>query len=130
MATPLQTTIRALRAARSGFRWASHSPRASISIGDKDQIERTFTQAEVNEFAKLSGDTNPIHLDENYAKSTKFGKTVVHGVLINGYKRLFLTFSDFLEYSLLLWELGFLASERFSCHKLKLSRFHSLISSL
>lgn len=42
---------------------------------------RTITQDEVNRFADLTGDHNPIHLDEEYAKGTPFGGTIVHGYL-------------------------------------------------
>lgn len=36
----------------------------------------------VNEFAKISGDFNPLHMDEQYAKSTKFERRVCHGMLL------------------------------------------------
>jgi acyl dehydratase len=36
----------------------------------------------VNDFAKISGDFSPIHMDEKYAKSTTFQKRVVHGMLL------------------------------------------------
>ena len=36
----------------------------------------------VDEFAKISGDFNPLHTDEKYAQSTKFGKRLVHGMLL------------------------------------------------
>lgn len=36
----------------------------------------------VENFASLSGDFNPLHMDENYAQSTRFGKRVVHGMLL------------------------------------------------
>lgn len=42
---------------------------------------RTISQSEVAAFADLSGDHNPIHLDEEFAKGTPFGGTIVHGYL-------------------------------------------------
>jgi acyl dehydratase len=40
---------------------------------------RTITQEQVNQFADLTGDHNPIHLDPAYAAGTPFGGTIVHG---------------------------------------------------
>lgn len=42
---------------------------------------RTVTQDEVDRFADLTGDHNPIHLDQEYAARTPFGGTIVHGYL-------------------------------------------------
>ncbi len=42
---------------------------------------RTITQEEVTTYAHLSGDLNPVHLDEEFAKTTPFGGTIVHGYL-------------------------------------------------
>ena len=42
---------------------------------------REITQDEVQRFADLSGDHNPVHLDEEFAKGTPFGGTIVHGYL-------------------------------------------------
>ena len=49
---------------------------------DKIEIIRALTQAEINAFAKLSGDCNPIHLDKEFAAQTRFGRTIVHGVFL------------------------------------------------
>lgn len=40
------------------------------------------SQAEFDEFARLSGDENPIHIDPSFAAQTKFGRTVAHGMFI------------------------------------------------
>ena len=42
---------------------------------------RTITQEEVTTYAHLVGDLNPVHLDEEFAKATPFGGTIVHGYL-------------------------------------------------
>ena len=41
----------------------------------------SFTQREVEQFAQISGDHNPLHLDQEYAAKTMFGKPIIHGVL-------------------------------------------------
>ncbi|MBM4243933.1 MAG: MaoC family dehydratase [Deltaproteobacteria bacterium] len=50
-------------------------------VGDHAAVVRTFTQEEVERFAELSGDRHPAHLDEEYARGTRFGGRVVHGML-------------------------------------------------
>jgi 3-hydroxybutyryl-CoA dehydratase len=52
-----------------------------INIGDKFSITRLVTEQLIREFAELSGDYNPIHLDENFAKTTRFGQRIAHGML-------------------------------------------------
>ena len=53
-----------------------------ITIGEKRTFSIKITESMVNEFAKISGDYNPLHVNEQYAKSTKFGRRVCHGMLL------------------------------------------------
>ena len=45
-------------------------------------IEKVLTQSDFDAFAELSGDDNPIHVDEEFAAKTRFGRTVSHGMLL------------------------------------------------
>ena len=45
-------------------------------------LERSLSQADFDAFARLSGDRNPIHLDAEFAATTRFGRTVSHGMLL------------------------------------------------
>ena len=44
-------------------------------------LEKVLTQADFDAFAELSGDDNPIHVDEEFCARTRFGRTVSHGML-------------------------------------------------
>lgn len=50
-----------------------------LKMGDQYQEPVRFTQERVNIFAEVTGDNNPIHVDEAYAAKTPFGKPIVHG---------------------------------------------------
>lgn len=52
-----------------------------LKIGDKFTRERLVTDELIRAFAEVSGDFNPIHLDEDFAKNTRFGKRIAHGML-------------------------------------------------
>jgi len=49
--------------------------------GDSAEITKTIEQADVDSFADLTGDHNPIHVDEEFAKTTRFGRRIAHGML-------------------------------------------------
>ncbi len=53
----------------------------ALSIGDIASRSKTFTDEDVRGFAQISGDTNPVHLDDGYAAQTRFGRRLVHGML-------------------------------------------------
>ncbi|OIU87280.1 MaoC family dehydratase [Acinetobacter sp. AR2-3] len=50
-------------------------------LGMCAEIAHSFSENDVDLFSKLSGDENPVHLDEEYAKTTTFGRRIVHGAL-------------------------------------------------
>lgn len=52
-----------------------------LIIGDKFTTNRTVTDELIRAFAEVSGDYNPIHLDEEFASKTRFGKRIAHGML-------------------------------------------------
>lgn len=52
-----------------------------IKVGDSFSKSREVTDELVRAFAEVSGDYNPIHLDEEFAQSTRFGRRIAHGML-------------------------------------------------
>ena len=46
---------------------------------------RKITDKDVKQFSLISGDINPIHLDEEYAKKTRFKKRIAHGILVSSH---------------------------------------------
>lgn len=52
--------------------------------GDEASITKTFRDKDVRAYAELTGDDNPIHLDEDYAATTPFERCIVHGKLVEG----------------------------------------------
>lgn len=57
---------------------------ATLTPGSIGKVTRTITDDLVREFAALSGDTQPLHLDEAYAAQTRFGNRIAHGALLVG----------------------------------------------
>jgi acyl dehydratase len=56
----------------------------SLQIGDSHTWRRLITAEDVQAFADLTGDDNPLHLDPAYAATTPFGRPVAHGVFLLG----------------------------------------------
>lgn len=56
----------------------------SLNPGDSYKVGRVLSADDVRTFAELTGDDNPLHVDPDYAKSTRFGKPIAHGVLLLG----------------------------------------------
>lgn len=52
-----------------------------LKVGDRAAVTRRFEDREVRAFAELVGDHNPLHLDDDYARTTPFGRRIAHGML-------------------------------------------------
>jgi len=57
---------------------------SELSVGDRFEFSKTITEENVRNFAAASGDTNPLHLDEEFARRTRFGGRIAHGTLVGG----------------------------------------------
>jgi 3-hydroxybutyryl-CoA dehydratase len=56
----------------------------NLKIGDSATRTKTITDADIRNFAAATGDMNPVHLDDDYATRTRFGKRIAHGMLTGG----------------------------------------------
>ncbi|MBL6695559.1 MAG: MaoC family dehydratase [Luminiphilus sp.] len=56
-----------------------------INVGDSASYSRLVTEREVELFAAVSGDHNPVHLDPEYAATTQFGECIAHGMLTGAF---------------------------------------------
>lgn len=70
---------------RSGLdlTWSQFGLR-SLHVGQVFSLSRTFSEQDLVQFSALTGDSNPLHLDRDFAKTTAFSRPLVHGVLVNG----------------------------------------------
>ncbi|MCP4763750.1 MAG: MaoC family dehydratase [archaeon] len=55
-----------------------------IKVNDTASVTKTITQADVTLFAGITGDFNPLHVNEEFAKKSMFGRRVVHGCISSG----------------------------------------------
>jgi acyl dehydratase len=55
----------------------------SLKVGDKASLSKAFSEAEVFQFAEISTDKNPLHLEKEFGQASIFGRRVVHGILVS-----------------------------------------------
>ncbi len=56
-----------------------------VKVGDHAEFEKAVTSEDIALFAQVSGDTNPLHSDAEYAAKTRFGECIAHGMLTAGF---------------------------------------------
>ncbi len=57
----------------------------ALEVGQTAELRRTVTEHDIVAFAEVTGDANPVHLDEAYAATTPFKGRIAHGMLSAGY---------------------------------------------
>lgn len=57
---------------------------ADIKIGDTASFAKTITEGDVVNYAGLTGDFNPVHIDAEYARESLFKERIAHGMLVSG----------------------------------------------
>lgn len=55
-----------------------------LKVGDSAQFSKTITEKDINDFARVTGDFNPVHLDQGYAEKTIFKGRIAHGLISVG----------------------------------------------
>ena len=60
-------------------------PIEEIKIGMEVSYSQTITDSDVKEFAGVSGDRNPVHMDEEYAEHSRYKKRIAHGLMSASY---------------------------------------------
>jgi 3-hydroxybutyryl-CoA dehydratase len=52
-----------------------------IKVGMSSSYSQTITDADIKAFAGISGDNNPVHMSDEYANTSRFGKRIAHGLM-------------------------------------------------
>lgn len=55
-----------------------------LAVGETASFKKKITEKDIRLFARLTGDSNPLHLDESYAEKTVFKGRIAHGMLFGG----------------------------------------------
>ncbi|MBV9960194.1 MAG: MaoC family dehydratase [Acidobacteria bacterium] len=53
----------------------------ALQVGETAALSKTITDDDIHTFADLVGDHNPVHLDDEFARTTRFGRRIAHGML-------------------------------------------------
>src|SRR3989304_3110880 len=56
-----------------------------VNLGDRASFTKTVTEEDVQAFARVTGDTQPLHLDDAFAARTRFKRRIAHGMLSAGF---------------------------------------------
>lgn len=59
-----------------------HVVRSGLAAGTVTHLVRTFTEEDIEAFARITGDRNPYHFNEEFVAQTRFGKPIAHGLLV------------------------------------------------
>jgi acyl dehydratase len=54
----------------------------TLNVGDTASLSKAFSEEEVLQFANISADKNPLHLDRDFGEASIFGQRIVHGILV------------------------------------------------
>jgi acyl dehydratase len=57
---------------------------STLKTGDRASRSLTISDETIRAFAEVTGDTNPVHLDDDYAAGTRFGRRIAHGMIAAG----------------------------------------------
>lgn len=85
--TPSQPARERIEADEDLTEWTveiSEHDRTSLGVGDRVEFTKTISSEDITAFAASSGDTNPLHLDDEYASETRFRGRIAHGTLVSG----------------------------------------------
>jgi 3-hydroxybutyryl-CoA dehydratase len=55
-----------------------------FQVGEKASVTKTISEADVSAFAAITGDFNPLHVDAEFARRSRFGERIAHGILTAG----------------------------------------------
>ncbi|MBN1136739.1 MAG: MaoC family dehydratase [Anaerolineae bacterium] len=58
--------------------------RSDFYVGEQASLAKTVSEADVATFAELIGDFNPLHVDDEYARKSRFGRRIAHGMFSGG----------------------------------------------